>query len=76
MVEDGPTNKQRNKHVIITSKRRFDVTMTCLLCFVHAWNFTHIVQCYLTDRDIAPLPVKQLEWYEQIDLMDPLRTDT
>ena len=30
----GPTNTQRNKHVIITSKRRFDVIITCLLRFV------------------------------------------
>ena len=25
-----PTNTQRNKHIIITSKRRFDVMVTCL----------------------------------------------
>ena len=32
-----PANTQRNKHVMITSKLRFDVIITCLLCFVLAW---------------------------------------
>ena len=27
-----PANTQRDKHVIITSKQRFDVIITCLLC--------------------------------------------
>ena len=27
-----PANTQRNKRVIITSKRRFDIMITCLLC--------------------------------------------
>ena len=31
-----PANTQRNKHVIITSKRRFDVLITCLLRGVFA----------------------------------------
>ena len=29
--DDFPSNTQRNKHIIITSKRRFDVIITCLL---------------------------------------------
>ena len=32
----NPANTQRIKHVIITPKRRFDVTITCLLRFVFA----------------------------------------
>ena len=34
---------QRNKHVIITSKRRFDVMIACLLRYVFAGiNITHL----------------------------------
>ena len=43
-----PTNTQRIKPVIVTSKRRFDVTITCLLrcvfagvsCRMMAWHLT------------------------------------
>ena len=31
---NNPANTQRNKHVIITSKLRFDVMIACLLCCV------------------------------------------
>ena len=33
-MNNVPANTHRNKHVIITSKRRFDVMITCLLRFV------------------------------------------
>ena len=36
--DDNPANTQSNKHVIITSKRRFDVIITCLLRCVFAGN--------------------------------------
>ena len=37
VAADGfPANTQRDNHVIITSKRRFDVKITCLLRFVFA----------------------------------------
>ena len=37
-----PANTQRNKYVIITSKPRFDVIITCLLCSVFAaWAVTN-----------------------------------
>ena len=32
----NPANTKRNKHIIITSKQRFDVIITCLLRFVFA----------------------------------------
>ena len=35
-VTDIPANTQRDTHVIITSKRRFDVINTCILRFVFA----------------------------------------
>ena len=35
-LDSNPANTQRNKRVIITSKRRFGVTITCLLRFVYA----------------------------------------
>ena len=30
-LDTNPANTERNKHIIITSKRRFDVIITCLL---------------------------------------------
>ena len=42
MSRQLPANTKRNKHVIITSKRSFDVIITCLSCCVFAgvlfWN--------------------------------------
>ena len=35
-IDTNPANTQRKKRVIITSKRRFDVTITCFLRFVFA----------------------------------------
>ena len=40
-----PAHSQRNKLVIITSKRRFDVIIACLLRFVFAGNFTLCNSC-------------------------------
>ena len=37
-----PPHTQRNKHVIITSKRRFDVIIMCLLRFVYAGRVSGI----------------------------------
>ena len=36
-------NTQRNKHVIVTSKRRFHVIISCLLHFVFAWYTPHLM---------------------------------
>ena len=41
VVHGLPANTQRNKHVIITSKRRFDVIITCLLRCVFAGLCVH-----------------------------------
>ena len=41
-----PANTQRNKHVIITSKRRFDVIITCLLRCVFAGQYHYIEICW------------------------------
>ena len=50
MASDIPTNTQRNKHVIITSKRRFDVIITCLLRFVFVWMRIDLI--YILHLDI------------------------
>ena len=38
-LASDPANAQRNEHVIITSKRRFDVIITCLLRCMFAGGF-------------------------------------
>ena len=38
---NNPANTQRNKHIIITSKPRFGVIITCLLCFVFVGESSH-----------------------------------
>ena len=36
LVDCTPANTKRYKHAIITTQRRFDGLITCLLCFVFA----------------------------------------
>ena len=51
-----PANSQRNKHVIIAPKRRFDVIITCLLRFVFA-VIQHVLHsyCVILSREIDVL---------------------
>ena len=48
-----PANTKRNKHVIITSKRRFDVIITCLLRCVFAG---HHYMAYFSVQNVTNVP--------------------
>ena len=45
-----PANTQRNKYVIMTSKRSFDVIITCLLRCVLSWDHTEMTKSLGTVR--------------------------
>ena len=57
-----PANTKRNKHVIITSKRHFDVIITCLLRCVCAgsflflllaWHLSKMLWCWLEQAQVG-----------------------
>ena len=58
-----PTNAQRNEHVIITSKRRFDVIVTRLLRFVFAGHTVHALLCFISDEYQSNLPISNKALY-------------
>ena len=55
----APANTQRNKHVIITSKRRFGVIITCLLRCVFSGTVASLWLC----RSPTTSPYVRLLWF-------------